>query len=469
MLRHGAFPLPLPVKNLVSIFGLVVLLHSAHGQHTHIGAGAATQTPGTPLQFSSGYTAGATYHLLAKPVGQRYGGFYSLDEQPRPVNSLGWSDYFTFIALSDGQSEEDGPFHAATGSELHMEIVSVTGPAGAHFGFWDENWSHGNFTPTKSFATGQPTGSNNTFILTEPLPPHLYNGDPYGHIHNRGWTADVPGDYVVGFRIFDANAIHTPSPIYSFNFQAVAVVSTWTLNGSGSWSTSLAGNWSAGVPFGNGSRATFGPAATAPATVSVSGGPLTLGSITFNNANSYTVSGPNTITLADGTATPTVSVTLGSHTISAPLVLSQNATVSTAPGTTLTLTGGLTGGASSLGKTGAGILNLDGTQNYAALQASAGTTNVDGALGTGTSSVSVTGAGTALKFGTVSQTLSSLTIGAGSTVTFTSGAASFAGGGKAHASGGSAAVPEPGSLGLLLTGILGLLSRRRGMRLLPRS
>ena len=458
------------MKNLLSLLCLAVLLHAAHGQHTHIGAGAASQTPGTPLQFSSGYTAGTTYHLLAKPVVQDYGGYYSLDAQPRPVGSLGWYDYFTFTALSDGQAEEDGPFHAANGSELHMEIVSVTGPAGAHFGFWDKNWVSGHLTPTQSFETGQPTGSNNTFILSEPLqPPLIPDGDPYGHIHGRAWTADVPGDYVVGFRIFDANAIHTPSPIYSFNFQAVAVVSTWTLNGGGSWSTSLAANWSAGVPFGNGSRATFGPAATAPATVSVSGGPLTLGSITFNNANSYTVSGPNTITLADGTATPTLSVTLGSHTISAPLVLSQNASVSTAPGTTLTLTGGITGGASSLGKTGDGILNLDGTQTYAALQASAGATNVDGALGTGTTAVSATGTGTVLRFGTVSQTLSSLTIGAGATVTFTSGAASFAGGGKAQGSGGGAAVPEPGSLGLLLTGILGLLSRRRGMSLLPRS
>lgn len=436
------------MKNLLSLLCLAVLLHAAHGQHTHIGAGAASQTPGTQLQFSSGYTAGTTYHLLAKPVGQNYGGYYSFDG-------------ITFIALSDGQTEDDGPLHAANGSELHMEIVSVTGPAGAHFGFWDENRVPFYSTPSASFETGQPTGSNNTFILTEPLLPPFYDGDPYGHIHNRGWTADVPGNYVVGFRIFDANAIHIPSPIYSFNFRAVAVVSTWTLSGSGSWSTSLAANWSAGVPFGNGSRATFGPAATSPATISVSGGPQTVGSITFTNAHSYTVSGPNTITLADGTATPTLSVTLGSHTISSPLGLAQNASVSTAPGTTLTLTGGVTGGvtggASSLSKTGDGILNLDGTQNYAALQSSAGTTNVDGTLGTGASSVSVTGPGTALKFGTVSQTLSALTIGAGATVTFTSGAASFAGGGKAQGSGGSAAVPEPGSLGLLLTGILRLL------------
>lgn len=449
VLRHGAFPLPLPVKNLVSILCLAVLLHAAHGQHTHLGAGAANQTAGTPLQFSSGYTAGATYHLLAKPIGQNYGGYYSFDG-------------ITFIALSDGQTEDDGPLHAANGSELHMDIVSVTGPAGAHFGFWDENRVPFYSTPSASFETGQPTSSNNTFSLTEPLLPPFYDGDPYGHIHNRGWTADVPGDYVVGFRIFDANAIHTPSPIYSFNFQAVAVVSTWTLSRSGSWSTSLAANWSAGVPFGNGSLATFGPAATSPATIIVSGGPLTVGGITFTNAHSYTVSGPHTITLADGTAIPTLSVTLGSHTISAPLVLAQNASVSTAPGTTLTLTGGVTGGASSLGKTGAGILHLDGTQNYAALLASAGTTNVDGALGTGTSSVSATGAGTALKFGTVSQTLSALTIGAGATVTFTSGAASFGvSGGKTQEPGGSAVVPEPRSLGLLLTGVLGLLARRR--------
>ena len=97
-----------------------------------------------------------------------------------------------------------------------------------------------------------------------------------------------------------------------------------------------------------------------------------------------------------------------------------------------------------------------------ALAASNGTTNVNSALGTGgASTVSVTGA-TTLKFGSVSQTLASLTIGAGSTVTFTSGLASFSGGGgKTPSFGGTAAVPEPGTLGLLLVGALGVLNRRR--------
>ena len=135
---------------------------------------------------------------------------------------------------------------------------------------------------------------------------------------------------------------------------------------------------------------------------------------------------------------------------------------------TLNVNGAVTGGF-NLNKVGAGTTNFGPAGSLAGvgnLTAEAGTTNVNSVLGTGTSAVSVGPATAAtLKFGSVSQTLSSLTIGAGSTVTFTSGLASFSGGGSGGKApkfgGGTAVVPEPGTLGLLLVGALGMLNRRR--------
>ena len=159
-------------------------------------------------------------------------------------------------------------------------------------------------------------------------------------------------------------------------------------------------------------------------------------------------------------------------------------------------------GATSIGGAGTGILNINGIvaaaantlttlgtgettfgaastlTSVASLAVTDGTTNVNSALGNaGNAVVAVSdtagGVATKLRFGSVSQTLSSLTIGAGATVIFTSGAASGSltgddGGGKAagfgspaSSFGGGATVPEPGTLGLLLVGALGMLNRRR--------
>ena len=136
--------------------------------------------------------------------------------------------------------------------------------------------------------------------------------------------------------------------------------------------------------------------------------------------------------------------------------------------TDTTFTGEISGvGTSEVEKVGTTtVQTLNGAQQYDTLTVTGGTLNVNGEVGTNpaTGTASVTVADNAkLKFGSVSQTLSSLTIGAGATVTFTSGVASgaFSGGGGKGLSLGAAAVPEPGTLGLLLTGALGVLNRRR--------
>ena len=145
----------------------------------------------------------------------------------------------------------------------------------------------------------------------------------------------------------------------------------------------------------------------------------------------------------------------------------QTLTVGDATPTTF---GGTISGSAATGrliKQGGGVLNLAPTAVLAfdRLTANDGTLNVNSPLGTapGTAVVDVNGAATKLRFGSVSQTLSSLTIGAGTTVIFTSGAATgaFSGGGKAGGFGGAVVVPEPGTLGLLLVGALGVFNRRR--------
>jgi len=117
----------------------------------------------------------------------------------------------------------------------------------------------------------------------------------------------------------------------------------------------------------------------------------------------------------------------------------------------------------TLTKTGGGGLNFglgSGLVGLSALVVNDGVVKVNSGLGAGVSTVSVTGLGM-VEFGSVNQTLGSLSIGAGSVVSFSGGLAAFGGGGKGGL--GGVLVPEPGTMGLLLAGGLGLLGwRRRG-------
>lgn len=113
-------------------------------------------------------------------------------------------------------------------------------------------------------------------------------------------------------------------------------------------------------------------------------------------------------------------------------------------------------GASFL-KKDSGTLTLTGVQNYASLILSGGTTNLATTLGNGTSSISVSG-NTTLNI-TASQTLSSLTIGAGAVVRFSSGGGGFAG--EVPGRKGSDLVPEPGAAALLAFGAAIFFRRRQ--------
>jgi fibronectin-binding autotransporter adhesin len=237
---------------------------------------------------------------------------------------------------------------------------------------------------------------------------------------------------------------------------------------------------------------------TAPGTIAVQGGRLVaahaeaLGPI----AQATTVSSGATLDVRAALVAEPISVTgtgvggLGAlitadtftGTVTGPLTLTGNTRIGGAGSTgTLNIDGILAAGANTLTTLGTGVTNFGVPSTLTSLTnllVTDGTTNVNSALGTaGNTTVDVSdiagGPATKLRFGSVSQTLTSLTIGAGATVVFTSGLASGSltgddGGGKAagfgspaSSFGGGATVPEPGTLGLLLVGALGTLNRRR--------
>ena len=357
-----------------------------------------------------------------------------------------------------------GNIHAGYGSPVTSNTVSATNASGTRVDLAGSAAAIGNISLNS--LSGIIAGNSGSISAT------LATGQGVGAI-NQGFTYTFADD-----SILSGVSSNVGTASLTVTGQVYSGMGVWNTNGSGNWSDF--GKWSAngGPPglaagFLTGSdTATFDNTAslTGPVTVTLDAVSPSVSAVTFNNtAQTYTLARATTEVLklnnTLNSAAATVTNSGGTHTISAPVELDSNATVSvTNANDLLTLSGNISqSGTHSLTKTGLGTLNLNGAQSYDTLAANAGTTNVNGSLGTnpGTGTAAVTvGASAKLKFGSVSQKLSSLTIGAGATVTFTSGPASFAGSGKAFGS-GSAVVPEPGTLGLLLVGALGVLGRRR--------
>ena len=265
----------------------------------------------------------------------------------------------------------------------------------------------------------------------------------------------------------------TASNLITTGWTVVPQAAYWKGSTSGMWNqasnfaTTVAGITSYSSQFNGSTSVIFNATGAVNFANTQLGTDLTIKTLNLSAPSPVGIGGTNKLTINPDSAAVGITVESGAgtvtNTISSGLVLGANQSWTVTDAAQSLVVSGEISGNFTLTKAGNGVLNLNGAQGYAKLDAKFGTTNVNGAFSGGTSDVSVTGAGTKLKFGSVSQTLSSLTIGAGSTVTFTSGVASgaFSGGGGQLASlGDIAAVPEPGTTGLLLIGVLGILGRR---------
>jgi hypothetical protein len=191
---------------------------SAFAQHVHIVAGAESKEQNSKLRF----TNGTTYDIYSNQ-GIAPACFFMNSNLPAMYPNLYQTDV-TFASLP-GTLWTGGPAPgaAAPGAFLEAVIVSVQGPPDGVIGFWQDDEEA---TPHLRFSV--PVGATkgtNRFEVSEGITfPEL---DPYGHIHGRRFTANLPGLYTVGFQLIDTSTagtnggpIHIPSAISYFYFQA---------------------------------------------------------------------------------------------------------------------------------------------------------------------------------------------------------------------------------------------------------
>jgi hypothetical protein len=201
------------VKKLLRFLGAIGIASFAVAvsaqDHGHLNVGAVSQDVGSKLIFAnavnfatnSGYVKTLTY-----TNGSTYAGYFQ------------GNTTLTALPATPANAGPD-PQAPALGSFIQAQIVSVQGPAGGEFSFWDV----GATSPTITLKSGE-TGTN-MYVLSES--DGSPGSDPYGHIHGRRFTLTKPGIYVVGLRAFDTSTngpdggpIHLPSDILYTYFEA---------------------------------------------------------------------------------------------------------------------------------------------------------------------------------------------------------------------------------------------------------
>lgn len=172
-----------------------------------------------------------------------------------PQAGLYLTSNISYTALSNGHYWTGAAYAAAspfasTGSFIELGMSNVSGPAGAHFSWWDTGVDANNPVMTFTLGVGltyvKPGWAygNGLFNLSDPTllvgdgvndgvgePPTTVDGtsgaDPYGHIHGRSFTVDAPGAYSVAFVLHDLNNKVSDSAPFTVTYNAVPEPAAW--------------------------------------------------------------------------------------------------------------------------------------------------------------------------------------------------------------------------------------------------
>ena len=173
---------------------------------------------------------------------------------------------------------------------------------------------------------------------------------------NLSWGNPAPG-FLCTFTIDSASR----TIIAHIRADSTSGEAFWLNSTGGAWST--AANWNTSPLSAAGNGITFGTFLTTAGIVTLDT-PFTLGRMTFNNANAYTLAGTGALTFDNGASPASITLSNGSHTVSVPMALTSSLTATVSPvSSTLLITAPISG-SGALVKTGAGDLELTATNTY---------------------------------------------------------------------------------------------------------
>jgi hypothetical protein len=159
------------------------------------------------------------------------------------------------------------------------------------------------------------------------------------------------------WNVFDQNSVAQQSLAKAFPSTAAAV---WIPNVSGNWNLST--SWANGtVPNTAGAEADLFGAIAAPHTA-YSDTAVTVGTLNFNNANTYVIDGAGSLILQVNTGNAQIIVQQGTQEINLPTTITSNTIFNVAAGATLIIADPLTINAgTTLTQTGAGTVTYEST------------------------------------------------------------------------------------------------------------
>jgi hypothetical protein len=184
------------------------------------------------------------------------------------------------------------------------------------------------------------------------------------------------------------NSLDNDGNIQAAEYILIQLAKGWTNQGGGSWSGMA--NWADGIIPGGalsgpGAHADLLGAITAPSTITLNSA-VTIGQLTFDNTNSYTLGGPGSIVMdvASGSASTsfndntTATVASGADLIlQSPIVLANGSTLTTTGGGTVEIASTVSNSAGSGFHVTGGTLKTSSDLNEAIVQIDAGTVAFD--------------------------------------------------------------------------------------------